>query len=101
MTFLYGNNVTKAGLARITDGIPQYGGVIVYRYTILHVSLLIYLSTNSLVNLFNHPLTYSFFHSFIFSLAILFYYSLPRCIACQTFHWDLELLRNQQNIVVI
>ena len=31
MTFLYGNNVTKAGLARITDGIPQYGGVIVYR----------------------------------------------------------------------
>lgn len=30
MTFLYGNNVTKAGLARITDGIPQYGGVVVY-----------------------------------------------------------------------
>ncbi len=30
MSFLYGNNVTKAGLARITDGIPQYGGVVVY-----------------------------------------------------------------------
>lgn len=30
MTFLYGNHVTKAGLARITDGIPQYGGVVVY-----------------------------------------------------------------------
>jgi len=30
MSFLYGNNVTKAGLARLTDGIPQYGGVIVY-----------------------------------------------------------------------
>lgn len=30
MSFLYGNNVTKAGLARITDGVPQYGGVVVY-----------------------------------------------------------------------
>ena len=30
MSFLYGNNVTKAGLARITDGTPQYGGVIIY-----------------------------------------------------------------------
>lgn len=30
MSFLYGNNVTKAGLARITDSTPQYGGVIVY-----------------------------------------------------------------------
>lgn len=30
MSFLYGNNVNKAGLARITDGIPQYGGVVVY-----------------------------------------------------------------------
>ena len=30
MSFLYGNNVTKAGLAKITDNIPQYGGVIVY-----------------------------------------------------------------------
>lgn len=30
MSFLYGNNVTKAGLARITDGCPQYGGVVVY-----------------------------------------------------------------------
>ena len=30
MSFLYGNNVTKAGLARITDGTPQYGGVLVY-----------------------------------------------------------------------
>ena len=26
MSFLYGNNVTKAGLARITDSTPQYGG---------------------------------------------------------------------------
>src|SRR5688572_28848845 len=24
MSFLYGNNVTKAGLSRITDGTPQY-----------------------------------------------------------------------------
>lgn len=30
MSFLYGNNVTKAGLARITDGTPQYAGVVVY-----------------------------------------------------------------------
>ena len=30
MSFLYGNNVTKAGLARITDGTTQYAGVIVY-----------------------------------------------------------------------
>ena len=30
MSFLYGNNVTKAGLSRITDGVPQYGGVVVY-----------------------------------------------------------------------
>jgi len=30
MSFLYGNNVTKAGLAKITEGTPQYGGVVVY-----------------------------------------------------------------------
>ncbi|CAM9340542.1 unnamed protein product [Ectocarpus fasciculatus] len=30
MSFLYGNNVTKAGLARITDATPQYAGVIVF-----------------------------------------------------------------------
>ena len=30
MPFLYGNNVTKAGLARITESTPQYGGVVVY-----------------------------------------------------------------------
>jgi 60S ribosome subunit biogenesis protein NIP7 len=30
MSFLYGNNVSKAALARITDGTPQYGGVIIY-----------------------------------------------------------------------
>ena len=30
MSFLYGNNVVKSGLARITDGTPQYGGVVVY-----------------------------------------------------------------------
>ena len=29
MSFLYGNNITKAGLARITDGTLQYSGVIV------------------------------------------------------------------------
>ena len=28
MSFLYGNNVTKKGLARMTDGIPQYAGII-------------------------------------------------------------------------
>ena len=30
MSFLYGNNVNKAGLAKITEGTPQYGGVVVY-----------------------------------------------------------------------
>ena len=30
MSFLYGNHVNKAALARITDGIPQYGGVVVF-----------------------------------------------------------------------
>jgi len=30
MTFLYGNNVSKAGLARITESTPQYAGVVVY-----------------------------------------------------------------------
>merc|ERR1712157_529239 len=28
--FLFGNNVVKSGLGRVTDGIPQYGGVVVY-----------------------------------------------------------------------
>lgn len=30
MSFLYGNNVTKTGLAKITEGVPQYGGVVVF-----------------------------------------------------------------------
>lgn len=30
MSFLYGNNVIKSGLARITESVPQYAGVIVY-----------------------------------------------------------------------
>lgn len=30
MSFLYGNNVTKSGLARITESTPQYAGVVVY-----------------------------------------------------------------------
>lgn len=30
MSFLYGNNVTKAGLAKISENVPQYGGVVVY-----------------------------------------------------------------------
>lgn len=29
MSFLYGNNVTKLSLAKITESVPQYGGVIV------------------------------------------------------------------------
>jgi 60S ribosome subunit biogenesis protein NIP7 len=33
MTFLYGHHVTKNGLARMTEGIPQYAGVIVYSST--------------------------------------------------------------------
>jgi hypothetical protein len=33
MSFLYGNNVNKAGLAKMTDGIPQYGGVVVLSMT--------------------------------------------------------------------
>jgi 60S ribosome subunit biogenesis protein NIP7 len=30
MSFLYGNNVIKSGLARITESTPQYAGVVVY-----------------------------------------------------------------------
>ena len=30
MSFLYGNNVTKQGLARITENTPQYAGVVVF-----------------------------------------------------------------------
>lgn len=30
MSFLYGNNVLKSGLARITESTPQYAGVVVY-----------------------------------------------------------------------
>lgn len=30
MSFLYGHHVTKAGLGRITEGVPQYAGVVVY-----------------------------------------------------------------------
>jgi 60S ribosome subunit biogenesis protein NIP7 len=29
MSFLYGNNIPKSGLGRITDNVPQYGGVVV------------------------------------------------------------------------
>jgi len=30
MSFLYGNNVIKSGLSRITESTPQYAGVVVY-----------------------------------------------------------------------
>ena len=30
MSFLYGNNVLKSGMARITESTPQYAGVVVY-----------------------------------------------------------------------
>ena len=30
MSFLYGNHITKSGLSRITDGVTQYSGVVVY-----------------------------------------------------------------------
>ena len=30
MSFLYGNNVNKSGLSRITESTPQYAGVVVY-----------------------------------------------------------------------
>ncbi len=30
LSFLYGNNIVKSGLARITERVPQYGGVVVY-----------------------------------------------------------------------
>mmetsp|Transcript_21622 Transcript_21622/g.27286 ORF Transcript_21622/g.27286 Transcript_21622/m.27286 type:complete len:183 (+) Transcript_21622:41-589(+) len=30
MSFLYGNNIIKSGLARITESTPQYAGVVVY-----------------------------------------------------------------------
>ena len=29
MSFLYGNHIGKTGVARMTEGIPQYAGVIV------------------------------------------------------------------------
>ena len=29
MSFLYGNHITKTGVARMTEDIPQYGGVLV------------------------------------------------------------------------
>lgn len=30
MSFLYGNNILKSGVQRMTEGIPQYAGVVVY-----------------------------------------------------------------------
>ena len=30
MSFLYGNNILKSGLARIAKGAPRYAGVILY-----------------------------------------------------------------------
>jgi 60S ribosome subunit biogenesis protein NIP7 len=33
MSFLYGNSVPKSGVARMTEAIPQYSGVIVYSMT--------------------------------------------------------------------
>ena len=30
MSFLYGNHITKNGLARMTENTPQYAGVVVY-----------------------------------------------------------------------
>lgn len=30
MSFLYGNHITKSGLARMTENTPQYAGVVVY-----------------------------------------------------------------------
>jgi 60S ribosome subunit biogenesis protein NIP7 len=30
MSYLYGNHVVKAGVARMSEDIPQYGGVVVY-----------------------------------------------------------------------
>ncbi len=33
MSFLYGNHVGKAGVARMTEGIPQYSGVVVMSMT--------------------------------------------------------------------
>ena len=30
MTFLYGNHIPKAGLGRMTEGGPQYAGVVVF-----------------------------------------------------------------------
>jgi len=33
MGFLYGNNIVKSGLGRMTEGIPQYAGVVVFSMT--------------------------------------------------------------------
>ena len=35
MSYLYGSHVTKVGLARVTEGIPQYSGVVVFSESIL------------------------------------------------------------------
>lgn len=33
MSFLYGNNVVKSGLGRMTESIPKFAGVVVYSMT--------------------------------------------------------------------
>jgi len=35
MSYLYGSHVTKVGLSRVTEGIPQYGGVVVFSENML------------------------------------------------------------------
>ena len=30
MSFLYGNNVLRSGIAKMTDDAPQHGGVVVF-----------------------------------------------------------------------
>ena len=57
MSFLYGNNVAKSGLGRMTEGIPQYAGVVVYSMTDvpLGACVLTFLTFGRLdVNMYEH-----------------------------------------------
>jgi len=39
MSFLYGSHVTKVGIAKVSDGIPQYAGVVVFSSAATPVAL--------------------------------------------------------------
>ncbi len=60
LSFLYGNNIVKSGLARITERVPQYGGVVVYSMNNLPMGKvvdLIHVDENSMIDLLQAALT--------------------------------------------